>query len=244
MTWFKVDDGLHSHPKWLAASPAARALWVTAGSWCAAHLTDGMVPRHVIATLVAKPRDAAELVRLGLWKEVENGWEFHGWGEYQPTAESVLTERAAARERQRKARSSRRESRRDIQRDTTRDIQRESPVSHSVSHGYPDPTRPIDNPLASSSDSRGPVDNPPAAGLIDQALELAARRYGEHRMTNGDGKSVDGLARWWTQENADGARLRAVTLLEDHDLTAPQLADALLQPNARWLHAYRRQETP
>lgn len=113
MPWFKVDDQLYSHPKWLATSPAARALWVSAGSWCAAHLTDGQVPRHVLSILGGRPRDAADLVRAGLWVTADDGWAFHGWLEMQPSAEQVEGERAAARDRQRRARERARESRRD-----------------------------------------------------------------------------------------------------------------------------------
>lgn len=142
MTWFKVDDALHSHPKWLAASPAARALWASAGSWCASHLTDGNVPRHALPLLGGRPKDADELVQIGLWETAGDGWVFHDWAEFQPSAESVGAERAAARERQRRARDKARESRRDARRDARRDGDRESHVSDAVSHGPPDPTRP------------------------------------------------------------------------------------------------------
>lgn len=88
-----------------------------------------------------------------------------------------------------------------------------------------------------------PGENGAGAGLIDQALELAARRYGEHQMSAGQGRSIDGLASWWHQENDQGARARATSLLDDHDLSATQLADALLQPNAPWLRNYRRRNS-
>jgi hypothetical protein len=151
MTWFKIDDALHSHPKWLAASPAARALWVTAGSWCAAHLTDGHIPRHALPTFAATTDDATELVHVGLWDELPTGWRFHDWADFQPSAEAVTAERAASRERQRRFRESRRASRRDNTSDETenattstnpnpsrRDIRRES----RREFGPPDPTRP------------------------------------------------------------------------------------------------------
>jgi len=134
MSWFKVDDGLWGHPKWLAATPGARALWVTAGSWCADQLTDGRVPQHVLAVLAGRTREADELVRLGLWKPHEDGWEFHDWAQFQPSREQVQADRAAAKERQRRARERARESRRDTHRD--------SRVTSDVSHGPPDPTRP------------------------------------------------------------------------------------------------------
>lgn len=140
MTWFKVDDGLWGHPKWLATPVSARGLWVTAGSWSACNLTDGVIPRHVLPALGGKPKDAAALVQAGLWIERDSGgWLFHEWNQpgRQPTKEAVMAEREAAAERQRRAREkaaekkSQEESRGESRRDTT------------VSHGPPDPTRPV-----------------------------------------------------------------------------------------------------
>lgn len=105
MPWFKVDDGLFANPKWLACSAPARALWVTAGSWAGSQLTDGFIPRGVLAMLGGRPRDAAVLVEFGLWVEADGGWMFHDWCEYQPTRESVLAERKAGAARQKVARS-------------------------------------------------------------------------------------------------------------------------------------------
>jgi hypothetical protein len=116
MPWFKIDDSLWGHPKWLNASPAARALWVTAGSWCMAQVQDGKVPSIVLPMLGGKPKNAAELVAVGLWEELPDGWLFHDWHDYQPSREQIETDRHAARERQRRARDkakSHRESRRD-----------------------------------------------------------------------------------------------------------------------------------
>lgn len=111
MPWFKVDDGLHSHPKWLALSskPRARALWVTAGSWCAANLTDGHVPAHVLGAVGGRKGDAQALVDAGLWVVTDGGWRFHGWGDFQPSAARVLADRRATAERVRKWREARRD---------------------------------------------------------------------------------------------------------------------------------------
>jgi hypothetical protein len=139
MPWFKVDDALYGHPKWLRTPPAARALWVTAGSWCAAQLTDGVVPAHVLPTLGGTTRAARELVDAGLWTTVDNGWQFHAWLEFQPSAEQVEAERAAARERQQRA----------------RDKARESRPRHAVTHGEVTPvvTVPPTRPDPTSSDN-------------------------------------------------------------------------------------------
>ena len=54
MAWFKVDDKLHSHPKRYRASLRAMGLWVLAGSWCSDQLTDGVIPRDLLAALRAE----------------------------------------------------------------------------------------------------------------------------------------------------------------------------------------------
>ncbi|MFI5839432.1 hypothetical protein ACIA8K_06930 [Catenuloplanes sp. NPDC051500] len=111
MTWFKVDDSFHSHPKVLAADPAALGLWVIAGTWCSANLTDGFVPDYVLPRLLPdSARLADTLVTVGLWRRAKGGYRFHDWHEYNPTAESVQDERKAARERMRKMREKRKTS--------------------------------------------------------------------------------------------------------------------------------------
>lgn len=93
MAWFKVDDKLWGHPKWLATPVRARGLWVTAGSWCASQETDGAVPRHVLATLGGRAVDAAALVDAGLWATTRQGWRFHDWSQFQPDAASLRAKR-------------------------------------------------------------------------------------------------------------------------------------------------------
>ena len=95
MAWFKIDDHLYSHPKWMALPKPARALWVTAGSWCAGQLLDGT------------RAEARRLVEAGLWEEIENGYLFHDWAEYQPVRQAVMDKRAKDAERLRKWREQR-----------------------------------------------------------------------------------------------------------------------------------------
>lgn len=91
MTWFKVDDSFHSNPKVLAASPAALGLWVVAGSWSAQNLTEGFIPKHVLPRLMPRPdRFAHELIKLGLWVDQANGYQFHDWADYNPTRSEAL----------------------------------------------------------------------------------------------------------------------------------------------------------
>jgi len=99
MPWFKVDDSFHSHPKVLAAEPAALGLWVVAGSWSGANLSDGFVPDHVLPRLLPDSATLAQqLVAAGLWKRTRGGYKFHDWDAYQPAASDVraMREKRAA----------------------------------------------------------------------------------------------------------------------------------------------------
>jgi hypothetical protein len=90
MTWFKVDDRFHSHPKVLATEPAALGLWVVAGAWSSANLLDGFVPDQALPRLLPGAEMLAEkLCAAGLWKRVRAGYQFHDWTDYQPSAEQV-----------------------------------------------------------------------------------------------------------------------------------------------------------
>lgn len=84
MTWFKVDDKLHSHSKIrkvLADAPAALALWTVAGSWSADNLSDGFVPDHQLPWLMPSGAEdmARQLVTARLWRRVRGGYQFHEW---------------------------------------------------------------------------------------------------------------------------------------------------------------------
>lgn len=95
MAWFKVDDRLWGHPKWLSTPVRARGLWVTAGSWAASQDQDGRIPRHVLPALGARPSDAEALVTAGLWATAPDGWVFHDWSVFQPDAASQKARREA-----------------------------------------------------------------------------------------------------------------------------------------------------
>jgi hypothetical protein len=129
MTWFKVDDTLHSHKKAMRAGTEAMGLWVLAGSWAADQLTDGWVPEYAILRWSSNPHEvAAKLVSAGLWVPGEfdgdSGWWFHGWRDWQPTREEVTARRKADADR--RARWREEQKRR-----------REAALSHPASHRDP-----------------------------------------------------------------------------------------------------------
>ncbi|MEV0115562.1 mucin-2 [Streptomyces sp. NPDC050844] len=68
MTWFKIDDSAHMHPKVIAAGNAALGLWLRCGAYSAQHLTEGAVPSAVAKQYGTAPQ-AAKLVKVGLWHE-------------------------------------------------------------------------------------------------------------------------------------------------------------------------------
>ena len=158
MPWFKVDDRLYSHPK-LAALEAGKhfaeavALWCIAGSWCASQLTDGSVPTTQLRRLVPfdARKAAAELVRVRLWDETDDGYVFRSWAEYQPSRDDVEAKRNAATERVRAYRAKRNT------RDGNADVTRYADVGNaSVTPPptRPDPTRPVESATHSPARAR------------------------------------------------------------------------------------------
>lgn len=167
MTWFKVDDKLWGHPKWMALPAAARALWVTAGSYCASNETDGRLSAAMIPPLGGRPRDADKLVECGLWERVEGGYLFHDWAEYQPTKAQVRAEREAVKERQRRWRENRATRR-----------------SNGVSNGVTNASR---NGVTNGAPSRpDPSSSPPTpSGTAPQALASSPADAGRETTSNG-----------------------------------------------------------
>lgn len=95
MTWFKVDDNLALHPKVLAAGNAAMGLWVRAGAWSSAQLTDGYIPAEIVAVLGGKKADVDRLVNAGLWSREKQGYQFHDWLDRNPSSTEVKQGRDA-----------------------------------------------------------------------------------------------------------------------------------------------------
>lgn len=111
MTWFRVDDSFPTHPKVLRIPrrdrPAAVGLWTLAGGWCAQQLTDGHLDAHMPEEFGGSSRLVDHLVDVGLWEVKDGGYLFHDWPDWQPTRAQVEADRAAARERMRRARQQR-----------------------------------------------------------------------------------------------------------------------------------------
>lgn len=115
MTWFYVDDALHTHPKSRSAGPAAMGLWVLAGSFCCQYGTEGFVPSWFTTQITNGSRLAHNLVRVGLWekseRDGESGFQFHDWDHFQKSKIDIDADREANRERQRRFREKKRNER-------------------------------------------------------------------------------------------------------------------------------------
>jgi hypothetical protein len=103
MAWGRVDDSLAFHPKVMLAGNEAMGLWVRALSYSCQQLTDGYITDQMV-TVMGGQMGSQALVECGLWHEVEGGYQFNDWADYQPSRESVLAERDAAKTRMSKFR--------------------------------------------------------------------------------------------------------------------------------------------
>lgn len=110
MTWSKLDDGFHSHPKIRKAwrRPKALALHVLAINYCTCHDLDGKIDPEFIEDFVpdANERDAviAHLESCGLWDRNGAGWVIHDYLKYQPSRASLQQKREADAKRKREER--------------------------------------------------------------------------------------------------------------------------------------------
>jgi 5-methylcytosine-specific restriction endonuclease McrA len=119
MSWFRVDDGLLDHRKWLELKGAALAgarnradgraraqraalVWFATGVWGAGNNCDGIIPEHAADSIAPRAfltedefHEAAELiVKAGLWRRLPKsrggpGWEVHDWHDYQLSRQQV-----------------------------------------------------------------------------------------------------------------------------------------------------------
>lgn len=119
MTWGRVDDQLHAHPKAEALGDdvlalAAVGLWSLALSWSCDQLTDGRIPAGRVTRIVGDAKLGTKLVarlraaklwhgvnepcpkgheRCDAYRRDEEGFRFHDWEDYQPTRAEVEAER-------------------------------------------------------------------------------------------------------------------------------------------------------
>lgn len=144
MSWFRLDDKFHNHPKVIDAGNAAIGLYVRCGTYCADHSTDGRVP-EAVARMYGTRKEIAQLLASNLWKKEGDEYVIPDYLAFNPSKERVVADRAAAAERQRVARenaAAKRNASRVSHSEVTHLSQRDSRVSHSgvtVPPTRPDP---------------------------------------------------------------------------------------------------------
>lgn len=98
MSWFKIDDKAHSHPKVVAAGNAAYGLWARLGAWASDYGTDGHLPQHMPAAYGTRA-EVKRLLDVGLLDHLADGsYEIHDFLDYNPSAAEVASTREARSE--------------------------------------------------------------------------------------------------------------------------------------------------
>ena len=151
MAWFKVDDGFYDHPKVEELPNAAVGLWVKAGTWCAKHETDGVIPATRVKALKGTASQIRALIECGLWGETTTNlgakaYSFRDWFDYQPSREEREEERQLWREKKRKSRSRKLDNLRNVD-NVPQGVTQMSPEGTNggvtqMSGTIPDPSRP------------------------------------------------------------------------------------------------------
>jgi len=103
MTWARIDDHFHSHPKVASLGPymlACVGLHALALSWCTDQLTDGLIPTDQVPRLAGdvalllpkgQPWELVErLLAVGMWEEIPGGYRIHDFLDYNPSKHEVL----------------------------------------------------------------------------------------------------------------------------------------------------------
>lgn len=110
MTWTKLDDGLHSHPKIRKAwrEPRAVGLHLLAINYATCHELDGKISPEFVEDYLPdageRERVVAQLEACGLWDRNGVGWEIHDFLQYQPSKQSLREKREADAKRKREER--------------------------------------------------------------------------------------------------------------------------------------------
>lgn len=103
MAWVKLDDGVWRHRKIRRAwkEPRAVGLWAMALTHSAEAEQDGFVDPEWVEMQIPDTKEREEviavLVEVGLWAPFGDGWQFHDYHDYQPSAEKLAGIREARR---------------------------------------------------------------------------------------------------------------------------------------------------
>lgn len=81
--WGRIHKTFYKHPKVLQCSIAAIGLWTLSNAWCRDHRKQGFIPTNTALELAGDTGEPiAELIHARLWFEVDGGYQFNDWLEW------------------------------------------------------------------------------------------------------------------------------------------------------------------
>lgn len=178
--YFPVDVNFYDSPEFFEVNMSARGLWVTCGTWCKRHLTDGVIPAKIVRHLGGTVRQIKTLIKNNVWAESEqNGTKvyiFCHWFEHNLSREEV-------EERRRKWRESKQRSRAKNQPEQQKLAKPQSSPPQNVHHDVHDDVPRVGEEVIEENKRGGgqvTVDPPP-----NHPPNPAAARCPDHRPRHG-----------------------------------------------------------
>lgn len=103
MSWAAIDDGFYDHPKVVSIGNEAAGVLVRAISYCARHLTDGVIPREIVEAFAGKRRGPLldALIAAGFLLEHGDHLVVRDYLDYNPSRAKIEEARWRAANRQR-----------------------------------------------------------------------------------------------------------------------------------------------
>ncbi|AHH20770.1 putative bacteriophage protein [Nocardia nova SH22a] len=107
LPWIRLDTSTFDHPKMLELMEAkqyrAIVVHLSGMAYSGKHGLDGFIPKAALRVIGGTAADVRHLIGVGLWDLAENGWDVHGWRDYQFSSEEHEARRQRLSERGRKA---------------------------------------------------------------------------------------------------------------------------------------------
>lgn len=102
LPWVRLDTQMPSNPKVLELTTdgkwRAAFVYVAGLAYAGQHGTDGYLPPTCLMFLHGTRKEAAELVKVGLWHDDTGGWYINGWDDFQLSDEAARLRSKKARE--------------------------------------------------------------------------------------------------------------------------------------------------
>lgn len=182
MDFFKVPVAYAEEGPLIQAGEKAEVLFMRAKAHCAKVENDGFVHKEMLARLTpTQPLQRARaLCAAGLWKQVEDGYQFTVWD--QITRAELEEGRADARARQRRSRSRRRPP-------DSPGVTRDNPRDSRAGHG----TEVEEEVEAACGSSNAPEALPPPLEILRAALEARKLRVRWDRLSDEQTTEIEQL---------------------------------------------------